>query len=58
MMDTGNITTAVFAAYLKCPTKGLLIARSEKPPQRFFGDLENSISEATLPEDCAARVTG
>src|SRR5262245_21168692 len=45
MMDTGNITTAVFAAYLKCPTKGLLIARSEKPPQRFFGDLENSISE-------------
>jgi predicted RecB family nuclease len=45
MMETGNITTAVFAAYLKCPTKGLLIARGEKPPQTFFGDLENNISE-------------
>jgi predicted RecB family nuclease len=46
MMETGNITTAVFAAYLKCPTKGLLIARGEKPPQTFFGDLESNISEA------------
>src|SRR5262245_61891804 len=46
MMETRNIITAVFAAYLKCPTKGLLIARGEKPPQTFFGDLENNISEA------------
>jgi predicted RecB family nuclease len=43
-METGNITTAVFAAYLKCPTKGLLIARREKPPQTFFVNLENNIS--------------
>jgi predicted RecB family nuclease len=46
MMETGNITTAVFAAYLKCPTKGLLIARGEKSPQAFFSDLENNISES------------
>jgi len=45
-METGKITTAVFVAYLKCPTKGLLIARGEKPPQTFFGDLEKNISEA------------
>jgi len=44
-METGNITTAVFAAYLKCPTKGLLIARGEKPPQTFFSNLENNVSE-------------
>lgn len=44
-METGKITTAVLAAYLKCPTKGLLIARGEEPPQTFFGDLENNISE-------------
>jgi predicted RecB family nuclease len=45
MMETGNITTAVFAAYLKCQTKGLLIARGEKPPQTFFAGIENNISE-------------
>ena len=44
-MPTDNITTAVFAAYLKCPTKGLLIARGEKPPETFFVSLENNISE-------------
>jgi predicted RecB family nuclease len=44
-METGNITTAAFAAYLKCPTKGLLIARGEKPPQTFFGNLENNVLE-------------
>jgi predicted RecB family nuclease len=44
-METENITTAVFAAYLKCPTKGLLIARGDKPPQTFFIGLENNISE-------------
>jgi predicted RecB family nuclease len=44
-MPTDNITTAVFAAYLKCPTKGLLIARGEKPPETFFVGLENNISE-------------
>ena len=44
MIETGNITTAGFAAYLKCPTKGLLIARGEKPPQTFFVGLENKIS--------------
>ena len=45
MMETGNITAAVFAAYLKCQTKGLLIARGEKPPQTFFVGIENNISE-------------
>jgi len=45
MMETGYITTTVFTAYLKCPTKGLLIARGERPPQTFFGDLENNVSE-------------
>ena len=45
MRETDNITTTVFTAYLKCPTKGLLIARGEKPPQAFFGNLENNVSE-------------
>jgi len=45
LVETDNITTAVFAAYLKCPTKGLLIARGDKAPQTFFVGLENNISE-------------
>src|SRR5215207_2031212 len=45
-MEKGSITTAVFAAYRKCPTKGLLIARGERPPQTFFRELESQISEA------------
>jgi predicted RecB family nuclease len=44
-METADITTAAFAAYLKCPTKGILVARGEKPPQTFFVGLENNISE-------------
>jgi hypothetical protein len=33
-MDTSaNITAAVFAAYLKCPTKAYLAAHGENPPQ-------------------------
>jgi hypothetical protein len=40
------ITAAVFAAYLKCPTKALLLARGEKPLDTFFADMGRNISMA------------
>jgi hypothetical protein len=46
-MDTSaNITAAVFAAYLKCPTKAYLTAHGEKPPDTFFADTRGRISAA------------
>jgi predicted RecB family nuclease len=46
-MESSDIITAtVFAAYLKCPTKGFLLAHSEKPPDTFFGDLSGNVSIA------------
>jgi predicted RecB family nuclease len=45
-METSSITATIFRAYLKCPTKGLLITRGEQPPLTFFGDLQNDISAA------------
>jgi predicted RecB family nuclease len=46
-MDTSsNITAAVFAAYLKCPTKAYLTAGRENPPDAFFGDIYRRISAA------------
>src|SRR5271169_6348535 len=41
-----NITAAVFAAYLKCPTKAYLTAHGEKPPDTFVADTCGSISAA------------
>ena len=39
-MELSDIITAtVFGAYLKCSTKGLLLAHSKKPPDTFFRDL-------------------
>ncbi|UPT88429.1 TM0106 family RecB-like putative nuclease [Bradyrhizobium barranii subsp. apii] len=40
------VTAATFAAYLKCPTKALLLARGEKPFDEFFADIERKISTA------------
>src|SRR4051812_24828633 len=35
METSANITAAVFAAHLKCPTKAYLMAHDEKPPDNF-----------------------
>ena len=41
-----DITAAVFAAYLKCPTKAHLQAHAEEPPDPFFADIGAKISTA------------
>src|SRR5215472_15699684 len=41
-----NITAAVFAAYLKCPTKAYLIANHETPPDAFVTDVRRRIATA------------
>ena len=46
MGTSANITAAVFAAYLKCPTKAYLTARGEKPPNTFVSDTRGRISAA------------
>jgi predicted RecB family nuclease len=46
MDASANITAAVFAAYLKCPTKAYLMAHGEKPPDTFVADTCGSISAA------------
>jgi hypothetical protein len=46
MKTRGIITAATFAAYLKCPTKALLLARGEKPADTFFADITANISKA------------
>ena len=38
MDASANITAAVFAAYLKCPTKAYLTAHGENPPDTFVAD--------------------
>ena len=46
-MDTNaDITAAVFAAYLKCPTKAYLTAHEEGSPDTFFADLRGRVSAA------------
>jgi hypothetical protein len=46
-MESSDIITAtVFGAYLKCSTKGLLLAHSKKPPDTFFRDLSVNVSIA------------
>src|SRR5262249_52841857 len=39
-----SITAAVFAAFLRCPTKAYLLAIGEPTPQTFFADIEARIS--------------
>jgi predicted RecB family nuclease len=46
MGSSDLITATVFAAYLKCPTKGFLLARGEERPGTFFGDLTENVSIA------------
>src|SRR5437016_6336219 len=46
MEPRATITAATFAAYLKCPTKGLLSAHGERPPDTYFTDIERDISKA------------
>ena len=41
-----NITAAVFAAYLKCPTKAYLTAHGENPPDTFVADTRERVSAA------------
>jgi predicted RecB family nuclease len=43
---SAKITAAVFAAYLKCPTKGYLSVHGEKPPDTFVADTRGLISAA------------
>ena len=45
-VSPANITAAVFAAYLKCPTKAYLMAHGETPPDTFVGDTRGRISAA------------
>ena len=46
-MDTNaDITAAVFAAYLQCPTKAYLTAYEEGSPDTFFADLRGRVSAA------------
>lgn len=43
-MDASNsITTAVFSAFLRCPTKAHLLAIGEPAPDTFFADIEARI---------------
>jgi hypothetical protein len=46
MDASANITAAVFAAYLKCPTKAYLMAHREKPPNSFVADTLRRIATA------------
>jgi hypothetical protein len=46
MASGTTITAAAFAAYLKCPTKGLLIAGGERSPDTFFTDIGGSATLA------------
>jgi predicted RecB family nuclease len=46
MDSSANITTAVFAAFLKCPTKAYLIAHGETPPDTFVADTLERVSAA------------
>ena len=40
-METGySITAAVFAAFLRCPTKAYLLTMGEPTPHSFFADIE------------------
>jgi hypothetical protein len=44
-MDANNsIRAAVFAAFLKCPTKAHLLAIGEPAPATYFTDIEARIS--------------
>ena len=40
-----DITAAIFAAYLKCPTKAYLTAHAERAPDTFFTDIRGRISD-------------
>src|SRR6266404_4786351 len=46
MNTSANITAAVFAAYLKCPTKAYFTAHGDKPPNTFVADTRGRISAA------------
>jgi hypothetical protein len=46
MRTNANITAAVFAAYLKCPTKAYLTAHGEIPPDTFIANTCGRISAA------------
>ena len=41
-----DITAGVFAAYLRCPTKGYLIAHGEDPPDAFIAVTRGCMSAA------------
>ena len=46
MDASANITAAVFAAYLKCPTKAYLTACGENPPNTSVADTRERVSAA------------
>jgi hypothetical protein len=46
METCANITVAAFAAHLRCPTKGYLLAHREKPSNSFFADMLRDLSDA------------
>jgi hypothetical protein len=46
MPKTVEITAEAFAAYLKCPTKGYLVARGEKGMDTFWTEIRARLTEA------------
>lgn len=44
MKGSNSITAAIFAAFLKCPTKAHLLAIGESAPSSYFADIEARIS--------------
>jgi predicted RecB family nuclease len=38
-----TVTTAIFSAFLKCPTKARFLALGERPPETYFSDVEAGI---------------
>jgi hypothetical protein len=52
MVPIANVTAAVFAAYLKCPTKAYFTAHGETPPDTFLADTRARIWAAYKAEAC------
>ena len=40
MKPNKQITAEIFSAFIKCPTKGYLLASREDKPEAYFTDLQ------------------
>jgi hypothetical protein len=56
METSAHITAAVFAAYLKCQTKGFLLAHGEKSLNSYFADIHRDISVAYIHQSDFGRL--